>query len=704
MAIPVNETWLGIHNWTNGTLDGHTGNQWTPVGNDSQSVNLTILPDNLAAIQFLATDEQAFQLVFAMARTVLSSDYFSGRVYCAYPISGMYDFLTRILFYVLLLFALLFRRHSWLAVAALGTAMTYSATVAVHALALLTQFGWHTGYPNIQSSQPFGDIDILGAQVVLTAALVMMTPILNWSTSVRRDRAQIIVVLWGLLIFVAWAPATVYVSSQANGKAFHPWSKNLIPALFMCPLAASKVYPYCNNAMELTRDNYDNCQCFDFCGLIGPTAPMRSGAKMVAWLIPQAAIDRVNSTTYNEIEYFSQTMAVVIVLYGAFGLLLNQFSLRQMRNFTFRFFNTHLTETRALSQKVLLKLFRRNNNKFVDPINDDTKTGLRKWQYWFAKTMALIFFLLGLLIAFISPLTLVAVVITNEYDISPAMFSEGHDAVGAWSSWVGAVLVLGVAAILRYQDAWELFFLGCGDALLRLFGITTFEQRLDVKKEDQSIKKGKRNWFKHYAKSIAQELWSPCVHVRHSICMALASIVFACAEFRDWIMTPGPHSQICGCEGCIAYRAQDRGLRLRMDQVDYVPIEEHANLVLKKHLKLRSGCGCHLCYFAGEQDMQKHDECPCRNCERDRKEEAKKIEAARTAASGPEESKEYQTLGMRILQRFDERIRDMLMEASSVPPHPAGHASVHKQPTTSTISTSADDTNSATSVGISEPL
>ena len=56
---------------------------------------------------------------------------------CTYPISGQYGFLNRLLFYLLMIFALVARKHPWLAAAALGTAMTYAASAAVHAFALL---------------------------------------------------------------------------------------------------------------------------------------------------------------------------------------------------------------------------------------------------------------------------------------------------------------------------------------------------------------------------------------------------------------------------------------------------------------------------------------------------------------------------------------------------------------------------------------
>ncbi|KAI4250797.1 MAG: hypothetical protein LQ352_005241 [Teloschistes flavicans] len=64
-------------------------------------------------------------------------DIFSYRAFCTYPISGQYGFLNRFLFYILMIFALVVRKHRWLAAAALGTSMTYSASAAAHAFALL---------------------------------------------------------------------------------------------------------------------------------------------------------------------------------------------------------------------------------------------------------------------------------------------------------------------------------------------------------------------------------------------------------------------------------------------------------------------------------------------------------------------------------------------------------------------------------------
>jgi len=56
---------------------------------------------------------------------------------CTFPISGAYGFLNRLLYYCLLLFALLVRHSTWLCPAALGAAMTYSVGACVHTFALL---------------------------------------------------------------------------------------------------------------------------------------------------------------------------------------------------------------------------------------------------------------------------------------------------------------------------------------------------------------------------------------------------------------------------------------------------------------------------------------------------------------------------------------------------------------------------------------
>jgi hypothetical protein len=105
-----------------------------------------------------------------------------------------------------------------------GTGMTYSATTTVHALALFTQFGWTDSPRNIETSKAHGDFDLFGTFPVLLAAAIMFPPILDWSTNVRRDKAHIIMILWGMLCFATLVPVTVYSMSNSAGNQIHLWN------------------------------------------------------------------------------------------------------------------------------------------------------------------------------------------------------------------------------------------------------------------------------------------------------------------------------------------------------------------------------------------------------------------------------------------------------------------------------------------------
>ena len=58
------------------------------------------------------------------------------QVACVYPVSGQYGAISRWVYYALLLFGIIAQRETWLIAGALATAMSYSATAAVHAILL----------------------------------------------------------------------------------------------------------------------------------------------------------------------------------------------------------------------------------------------------------------------------------------------------------------------------------------------------------------------------------------------------------------------------------------------------------------------------------------------------------------------------------------------------------------------------------------
>lgn len=97
-----------------------------------------------------------------------STNFFSA--YCAWPVSGQYCLLNRVLFYVLLVFAVLMRRSPWLVAGALASALSYSGTAAIHAMGL----GWY------KATMVQGEQDAVVLWAILSSACVIAVPLLNW--------------------------------------------------------------------------------------------------------------------------------------------------------------------------------------------------------------------------------------------------------------------------------------------------------------------------------------------------------------------------------------------------------------------------------------------------------------------------------------------------------------------------------------------
>jgi hypothetical protein len=690
--IPANETWLANLGWKNGSLDQQNAsgtlpwNEWSPAHNATQPVNLTILANNIAAIQFLVTDPnrfdvQNFPAKFALARTLLSDNYYSQAVTCVYPISGTYDFLTRILFYLLLFFALLYRRHTWVAVAALGTAMTYSATTAVHALALLTHFGWNDGIRNVYTSKEHGDPDIWGTYPVLLATVVMFAPILNWSTNVRRDKAQIIMVLWGMLSFAALVPVMVYISSSADQKMLHPWNPNDMGAVMLWPRSAAEANTICKPPINVTLETYTTCQCTDFCSLLSPAAPMRAGTVMVPWLQSQLVTDLANVKAFAGFIWWSQVLAAMIVCYGGLGLIHSYFSLREMRDLILR-----LLSTRPEECKDLWKLSRNKNSvpKVVDYTTMDAGTRFFRVQSIFAKTLATLYYVLGMLIAFICPVVVLAVIVNVELFMAQFSYSERSDAVGAWSTWVGAAFVLIFAIILRYQDAWEHFSLRSGESIVKMLGFDGLEDT------DSRRTAGQPAITSQSANTNTGS--NILLHVLNcSIGGASVTVKLVFLEFGDWMKASLSHGQICSCEGCVFYRNLIRKAstvtphaeRCSCDECEMFKVE--VDKASKSH---KNPCGCRLCVFKRTQAHWRRQQTAKRVCNHFNNYTA--IDEASIASKSIEEQG-YQTLGNRVLKNFDKRILKMLESVDALPMTLPSTSLLKRQSTNASNKTQAGD-------------
>ena len=103
----------------------------------SGNLNYTVWNKTLGTLSF-DPSKTNYHTINRTVNELFRPEVFSYYQPCAYAISGNYGFLPRLLYYVLLIFALILRKHTWLSPAALGVAMTYAATSCVHAFALLT--------------------------------------------------------------------------------------------------------------------------------------------------------------------------------------------------------------------------------------------------------------------------------------------------------------------------------------------------------------------------------------------------------------------------------------------------------------------------------------------------------------------------------------------------------------------------------------
>ena len=55
----------------------------------------------------------------------------------------------------------------------------------------------------------FGDLDLVPMLPIVGSGFIMMTPILNWSKTVRKNDAHAVVVWWGILTFAAIIPIVI---------------------------------------------------------------------------------------------------------------------------------------------------------------------------------------------------------------------------------------------------------------------------------------------------------------------------------------------------------------------------------------------------------------------------------------------------------------------------------------------------------------
>lgn len=264
--IPASENQLSLSGWQNGSVfDQIPPMLMSYPSMSTEILNLTILPNNLASLTF--TVIQKAYLAFPLELVLFDPNTIQIQIFCSYPLSGQYDTLSRILFYVLMVVAFLFRRHTWIAVAALGAAMTYAAVSAVHLFAIIALYAGQAlglSASAAYSTQQYKDVDVWGIFPIIATSGIMLTPILMWSKSIRlyddtenkpaeerRYKVQPVIIYWGLLIFAALVALIIYVLVL-------PGEFDILPSFASCSADPNCVSNQPADGI-MTQNYYDTC-------------------------------------------------------------------------------------------------------------------------------------------------------------------------------------------------------------------------------------------------------------------------------------------------------------------------------------------------------------------------------------------------------------------------------------------------------------
>jgi hypothetical protein len=437
---------IPLLNWTNAY----------PLHYNDSGANISIFPDGATQLNF-NPGNGSFALSLPVISMLLNPNAIRNTIDCTYPLSGQYDHLPRILFYVSLVVSVLFRRFPVIATAALGSVMTYSTVAAIHLFVLLGLFDFGLPSENVppakfslagwdsRSAATGGDIDVWGIVPVISATAVMLTPILAWSNTFRSHKARSLVVYWAIIIFVAMA--LLYQKFVDNVVE---WRVDVIPSFAFC----TNTSPYCQ---ELGKkfginfiEDYNECNCVDFCALLSPPAPMRRDANMGA-LLHHRAISKFVCTDDNcedndsirKSVTFMLTLVLVmwaiVILQGIVTLLHSQTRLSTARNFIFRMLYNPLLTPVAL-------VFKDNRRRRIISRFHLDRTGSRSWtrriRLFVAKTIAASYYLLTVLGMFLYPVLFIITIFACELIVGTWATSEHSDSVGAWSPWVAACIVV----------------------------------------------------------------------------------------------------------------------------------------------------------------------------------------------------------------------------------------------------------------------
>jgi hypothetical protein len=439
---------------------GYSGPLWEifndtifPIAASDPGISVNLSPNNTVNLSFVDYGQNIWT-VMPFITQLLAPNVTRGLVACTYPLSGQYDHLPRILFYVAAVFAVLGRHRTWVAEAALGIVVAYSATAAVHLFILLGlyKFGmpFKDGiYPsNVADASGFGDADFFGIVPVVSLTVVLLTPMLHWSETFRTHKAKIVIQCWAVLMFAASIAFLALIREYGTD-----WNIDQVPSMAYCLSTDASCQPVGTSDSDGLpffddKEQFNRCGCTALCSLLSPTAPLRNGASMVPFLSYSAVNKIYSGKVGNRIGYIQMALFslwIFAIIQGISALIGSHSTQEGIRNRIFRILNSDIHSATGYC----FKGWRRERIRRRFHINPRNKGNL----YWrlrcfLAKLVAAVVYLLRLFGVVIYPFLFISTLAFCELLASSMPTSEPSSTLGAWSPWVGAGLIILSAMIL----------------------------------------------------------------------------------------------------------------------------------------------------------------------------------------------------------------------------------------------------------------
>ena len=200
---------------------------------------------------------------------------------CVYPISGQYGTASRVLYYGLILFVIIFRRKNWLTAGAAATCMIYSGTAAIHTLVLAPSLGQAVAtVPEGNVTLPDGwesnvstlatDLDTQATIAIVGASFMVAWPMATWSSQFHRSEAKPILTLWiCLLVMGIIGHLTIIIRTKSYGLPPRP-------GIRFCSPGYKDTLPFSGNPTTIINDSWNdtvwtyfsanhNLSCFYLC-------------------------------------------------------------------------------------------------------------------------------------------------------------------------------------------------------------------------------------------------------------------------------------------------------------------------------------------------------------------------------------------------------------------------------------------------------